>query len=258
MGFPSANKVILGVGVKNTGSMNSGSFSCEVRQGNINGSLLFSTTFDNVPAGQTVNTQFEWDVSTLIGGIYDIVVVADPSNVVTESQENDNWISGQVAVLPDLLIEPSSAEVSGTTASVTIRNVGAKPSIPSKVRVSMNDLPIGELAIPALNPGDSIDVNIPLSVTIKFGRFVITVSPDASGEDEVTLNNNTEIITRFAPGDFNLDGDVDISDLIVLAAQWLGQPGLPSADITPEPLDQFVDIRDFALFAEYWLTHYGQ
>jgi hypothetical protein len=55
-------------------------------------------------------------------------------------------------------------------------------------------------------------------------------------------------------GDFEPDGDVDFNDLTILVNQWLQIPGSPSADIAPQPGgDNFVDFRDFALFAESWL-----
>ena len=55
------------------------------------------------------------------------------------------------------------------------------------------------------------------------------------------------------PGDINGDDKVDEDDLLILIQQWLQGPGIPSADIAPEPLDDFVDLRDFALVAEHWL-----
>ena len=56
-------------------------------------------------------------------------------------------------------------------------------------------------------------------------------------------------------GDFEPDGDVDFTDLMVLVNQWLQPPGNPSADIAPQPNgDNFVDFRDFALLAENWLV----
>jgi len=54
----------------------------------------------------------------------------------------------------------------------------------------------------------------------------------------------------------NLDsiGVVDFADFAVLAAQWQDVPGIPSADIAPQPItDDFVDIQDLAVIIEYWL-----
>jgi hypothetical protein len=53
-------------------------------------------------------------------------------------------------------------------------------------------------------------------------------------------------------GDFNNDYEVNLLDFAILANQWLGSPGVPSADIGPDPLDNFVDGMDFAVFAIDW------
>jgi hypothetical protein len=52
-------------------------------------------------------------------------------------------------------------------------------------------------------------------------------------------------------GDMNLDGRVDNADLMLMGEQWLGAPGVPSADIAPEP-DGVVNFRDFAILANQW------
>jgi len=56
-----------------------------------------------------------------------------------------------------------------------------------------------------------------------------------------------------AAGDFVAPAGVDMSDFAVLAGQWLSTPGSPSADIA-EPLDNFVDIADLAVFCDNWLV----
>ena len=72
-------------------------------------------------------------------------------------------------------------------------------------------------------------------------------SYDASG------NRSQKVITFQA--DLDLDVDVNFDDLLILSAQWLDVPGDPSADIAPWPnVDNFVDFKDFAKFAEQWLT----
>jgi subtilisin family serine protease len=57
------------------------------------------------------------------------------------------------------------------------------------------------------------------------------------------------------PGDFEPDCDVDWADLKVLAEQWLGTPGTPSADIAPPPSgDGIVNFLDFAELAKSWMS----
>jgi archaellum component FlaF (FlaF/FlaG flagellin family) len=257
IGYPAADKIIVGVAVKNTGSMDSGSFVCNVRKGNTAGPILFTTSFDSVSAGQTANTQFLWDVAGEVAGIYDLVVVTDPNNTVLESQEDDNVRTGQIDVLPDLQAEQWSAAVNGTTASITVRNVGAKPSTASIARVIFNGLNLGENTVPALTPGQSADISITMSQPVQCGRVNIIVNPDSVGNDEVKLTNNTASVIRFAPADFEQNGRVDMDDLMVLVNQWLQSPGTPSADIAPDPRDNYVDLRDFERFAQFWMADYN-
>lgn len=68
-------------------------------------------------------------------------------------------------------------------------------------------------------------------------------------------------ISEFVCGDFgypvadlNKDCYVTLKDFAILGDQWLGPPGIPSADIAPEIRDNFVDFLDLALMAEHWLV----
>jgi len=54
--------------------------------------------------------------------------------------------------------------------------------------------------------------------------------------------------------DISGNGKVDMEDFAILASQWLGTAGNPSADIAPERYyDGEVDILDLAAFSAYWL-----
>ena len=43
------------------------------------------------------------------------------------------------------------------------------------------------------------------------------------------------------------------SDFAILESQWLEVPGIPSADIAPEPVVGVVNLTDLAVVATYWL-----
>ncbi|MHC4387167.1 MAG: hypothetical protein ACYSX1_01010 [Planctomycetota bacterium] len=61
-------------------------------------------------------------------------------------------------------------------------------------------------------------------------------------------------IPDFQPaGDITGDCFVDFRDVAVLAGQWLDSPGSPSADIAPDPLDEFVDMLDLGALVDDWL-----
>ena len=55
------------------------------------------------------------------------------------------------------------------------------------------------------------------------------------------------------PADLNKNGRVDFDDFAILANQWRGTPGDPSADIVPEAGDGEIDFFDLVLMVEYWL-----
>jgi hypothetical protein len=55
------------------------------------------------------------------------------------------------------------------------------------------------------------------------------------------------------PGDINSSGTVDEVDLAIMASQWLGAPGTPSADMCPPSGDGVVDMLDLAVLANDWL-----
>jgi hypothetical protein len=52
--------------------------------------------------------------------------------------------------------------------------------------------------------------------------------------------------------DINEDWYVNEVDLLLMALQWLETPGIPSADIAPDPLDNFVNGLDFAVIQQNW------
>jgi hypothetical protein len=61
-------------------------------------------------------------------------------------------------------------------------------------------------------------------------------------------------IPDFRPAaDITADCFVNFADFGALANQWLMPPGIPSADIAPDPLDDFVDTWDLAVLADEWL-----
>ena len=65
--------------------------------------------------------------------------------------------------------------------------------------------------------------------------------------------NRVEFVREYDRADITRNGQVNMDDFSVLAAQWLGTPGLPSADIAPAAADNIVDFLDVLFLAENWL-----
>ena len=113
----------------------------------------------------------------------------------------------------------------------------------SNLRLNVLDLPENitvqenTINLSSLDSGQSMIAN---------GRLVLRI--DQSEQTDINLLN-MEIVT-YVSGDITGDGLVNIDDLTVLVSQWLQSPGIPSADIAPEPPDNVVDMLDFAELAE--------
>jgi hypothetical protein len=73
----------------------------------------------------------------------------------------------------------------------------------------------------------------------------------AAGLDS-TATVNLEVCVP-GPADIDGDGEVGLPDVVIMVLQWLQAPGVPSADIAPEPLDNFVNGLDFAILEQHWL-----
>jgi hypothetical protein len=99
-------------------------------------------------------------------------------------------------------------------------------------------------------------------VATALGTHVLTVTfnganywpNETDGAVDFEIKNpNSCSFNVFRKADINKSGIVEVGDLVILCQQWLQAPGDPSADIAPDPVDNFVDLRDFAALAEEWL-----
>jgi hypothetical protein len=250
VGYPAADQVIIDIPVKNTGTADSGPVVCKVYKDNISGVLLFNTTINNIPAGQTVNTQFTWNVAAMSAGKYSLVVSVDPNNVIAESDETDNIAAGSIAILPDLQVEPWSLGLNGTSASAAIRNIGPKSAAATTIQIIYSGQVLGQAAVAALAPMASTDVVINLSETVRNGRLNYVVNPSADPNSEISVINNTAV-KILVNSDFDGNGKVSFKDLALLVSYWLQNE--PSVDVAPPGGDGIINFLDFALFADNWL-----
>jgi hypothetical protein len=83
------------------------------------------------------------------------------------------------------------------------------------------------------------------------------VDPGWPGWPEAGLDSTVRVDLNVcvpSPADIDASGYIDIGDLVIVALQWLRAPDIPSADIAPNPLDNFVDYQDFAVVEQRWQT----
>ena len=101
--------------------------------------------------------------------------------------------------------------------------------------------------------GSSWDVGFSVQQTFDGGYIIAGYTCDDPGEcyEDVFLIKLCSDGTLSA--DFNCNGPVYFDDLQILLSQWLHPPGIPSADIAPEPGDGIVNSFDFAVLAQDWL-----
>ncbi|GEM_PF-3147291 len=250
--FWTAEAIGVRVTVENASYATLSDVAFELRRDSETGPLILSDTLPSMPAGEQVQMVVPWDITLTDAGVYELFLIADPSGVITETEQADNVISGAIRVLPDLQGEQWSAAIVGTTAQVTVRNVGAKPMAATTVRVVRADQTLGEAPLSALGAGASADVTITLSESVHSGTVALTANPDSTGADEVSLLNNTAVVIA----DLDDDGDLDIEDFKMLAGCLAGPdvttppPGCDPADFAQADLDGEgdVDMADFAAF----------
>jgi hypothetical protein len=78
-------------------------------------------------------------------------------------------------------------------------------------------------------------------------RFTMTAS--------IGLLDYVDFIRQYNAADLNQQGLVDMEDFSILSFQWQGEPNEPSADIAPEPADNWVDLLDLITLSENWLSY---
>ena len=254
LGCPLANTTLIGFTVRNDGQTTAGPSVAEVRRGDAAGPVLFTTTFGSLQPGESVSAQFAWDITGEIAGRIVLAAIADAGNQVSESNESNNVAATPFPLQPDLRLEQQSVRARPGLARVVVRNVGATSGQATTVRASQGGQALGQVSIPSLDVGGEVDAAIEI-LDAKLGTLIeLTVNPDSSGSDEITLTNNaaTVIVTPLPAADFDLDNDVDGDDLVVFAACARGAAvpsiGTETCQQADFDRDSDVDQSDFGIF----------
>jgi hypothetical protein len=256
LGNPTADSVLVGVSVRNAGNAASGPSVCEVRKDSETGELLFTAAVPSLAPNASTEAQFNWNVTTVAKGVYTLVAKADSAGQVDELNEANNLVVAPVPVQADLRAEQWSVRARPGLARMIVRNVGVKPSAGKTVRVLKGGLTLGEAAVSALNVGAEEDVMVLFTGADLGDTLDLVANPDSDGSDEVTLLNNAALVlVDRVPGDVDLDGHVDVVDLLWLVDAFGSLSGDPNFDPRCDfNSDGSVDVVDLLYMVENFGT----
>ena len=119
--------------------------------------------------------------------------------------------------------------------------------------------PIEGVSVTAQNGGgtDTTDVSGHYEVWVSYGwtgsvtatRMDYTFTPSEVSYVNVTANMTGDFLAKL-DADINNDGHIDVSDLLIMAANWLMPGDLNTGNLNE---DAIVDMQDVAELSEYWL-----
>jgi hypothetical protein len=250
-------QVSLRFGIANLSHVSpSGEVRWELRLDRVDGTLLAQGVTNAPAAGQTSPLTFTWRPE-LNAGRYTLYLIVDPDNRFAESDERNNTASGEIALLPDLVVNPALTTLrlaSGRQAQVetTVQNLGWTEA--SNIVVQVLDAPPGlgavlaSASVPALAryASESVQLNFVLPRTVR--QIWVAVNPEGAIQEVRLDNNSVSLLAPWARGDVNGDGCVDDADLLAITFAF-GQ----SSRLLPEDIDRngIVDDADLltVLFA---------
>ena len=146
---------------------------------------------------------FSWD-TTGFEGPHTLYAIADFAGAISEVSKEDNVATRDVDVLPPLpnlrvtfaAAEPASpSEGAIVTLRARVENNGSAPAAASLVRFYRETprlgIALGEVAVPALVPGDTAGVTIDWNTTAELGSHTVhaAVDPDADMRERVETDN---------------------------------------------------------------------
>jgi hypothetical protein len=214
--------VALQFGIANDSPVSpSGEVRRELRLNSVDGAILAQGATNTPPAGQTSQLTFTWrpEVSA---GRYTLYLVVDPDNRFAESDEANNTARSEIALLPDLAVNPVQTTLrltSGGQAVVdtTIQNLGWTESPATVVQVL--DAPPGRgtvlasASVPELSRHTRVPVQMSFSLPSSVRQLWVVVNPDRAIPEARFDNNMVSLLTPL-PSDINGDGCVDDADLL--------------------------------------------
>jgi hypothetical protein len=246
-------QVVLRFGVANNSHVSpSGEVRWELRLNSVDGALLAQGATTAPASGQTSPLTFTWRPE-LNGGRYTLYLIIDPDDRFAESDEANNTASSEIALLPDLVVNPALTTLTlgtGGQAQVatTVQNLGWTEA--SNIVVQVLDAPPGlgavlaSASVPALAryASESVQLNFVLPRTVR--QIWVAVNPEGAIQEVRLDNNSVSLLVPWVPGDVNGDGCVDDADLLAIMFAF-GQ----SSGLLPEDVDRSGVVDDADLLA---------
>ncbi|MCK4394607.1 hypothetical protein KAX17_17020, partial [Candidatus Bipolaricaulota bacterium] len=168
------------------------------------------TSIDSLAPGERLEIMGVLDTTDLLGGTYEICLVADPDNAVPESDEDNNaYCTPPAFVLlapPDLQpicrlsYDPTPPVMANTAVALLaeIANTGGSPSGPFDVEFSYRHIKRGITGVvtkvaPSIPPGKAIEIRADLNTTdLPIGIYELCVTVDKGKFiEETDETNNT-------------------------------------------------------------------
>lgn len=216
-----------------------------------------------LPPSEEETLTFNWNTTDRSPGSYTITANATTvpgESVVYNNEFTDGVVSLTIPPIHDVavtMLSPLKTLVfSGLCSHVnaTLENQGLFPET-FNVTVYANLTLIGESQI-ILSPGDNQTLTFPWnSEGIPYGMYIITASVDqVSGENDTADNTLTfASVNVMHPGDFDMDRDVDIYDIVLLVGAYGSVKGDPEYDPNFDvDCDGNVDIYDVVIVTPFY------
>lgn len=208
------------------------------------------------------NTPDEFVVAGIYGGQITVENCTVCSNVSISNNSNVEGVGGiycsAASVVTDCIIWDNGNDIDTCSATYSCiedmdAGVGNIHSDPCFVGGSLDGYYLSSIA--AGQGADSLCVDAGSDIAAALGMDGYTMRTD-DYPDTGVVDMGYHRVPLSSVGDLNGDGIVNFKDVAILGYQWQGLPGSPSADISPEPNDNFVDEEDLELLLSQWLWEY--
>jgi len=124
--YSAGQQVTVTVDYTNVGPARATQASMELRLDAETGTLISSTSLDELGPGDEMQAIVPWDVTAVPSGWHRVYAIPSPGTVVPAWQLEDNTGWAALAILPDLAISAEDITAQGTTVSAVVHNRGMR------------------------------------------------------------------------------------------------------------------------------------